>query len=100
MAQNKPKTNQANSNRHGPKITSNTRQSRISKNFIYSKRDVNDADYLLKTGFKIEYINAQSCLCSISRLVEHLHINEINEIHYVDVTDNWLKNACTSSKKT
>jgi len=47
MAQNKPKTNQANSNRHGPKITSNTRQSRISKNFIYSKRDVNEKGILL-----------------------------------------------------
>jgi hypothetical protein len=56
MAQNKPKTNQANSNRHGPKITSNTRQSRISKNFIYSKRDVND----IINKNKIELHNHQS----------------------------------------
>ena len=46
MAQNKPKTNQVNSNRHRLKITSNAGQSRISKNFIYSKRDVNEFGFI------------------------------------------------------
>jgi uncharacterized protein YoxC len=39
------KNNQANSNRHRRKTISNASQSRISKNFTYSKRDVNDFGY-------------------------------------------------------
>jgi len=47
MAQSKPKMSGMGSNRHRPKIASNAGQSRISKNFIYSKRDVNDLFYKL-----------------------------------------------------
>jgi hypothetical protein len=47
MAQSKPKMHGMRSNRHRAKITSNAGQSRISKNFIYSKRDVNDLFYII-----------------------------------------------------
>ena len=58
MAQNKPKINQANSNRHRPKIASNASQSRISKNFIYSKRDVNDTVYIKDTVVTAEILTS------------------------------------------
>ncbi|HEX4375377.1 MAG TPA: hypothetical protein VHZ50_18875, partial [Puia sp.] len=42
-----PKNHEIRSNRHRPKIASNADQSRISKNYIYSKRDTIDMRKLI-----------------------------------------------------
>jgi hypothetical protein len=57
------------------------------------------AQNLLNNDFKIEYIDAQSSLCSISKLVEHLHKKEYNEFHYVDLTDNWVRKTSAESSR-
>jgi len=46
--------------------------------------------FLLKQGFKVNYIDATNELSDIRKLLAHLHKNNINNIHFADVVDNWL----------
>lgn len=47
--------------------------------------------YLKSKGHSVTYIEATSKLHDIRNLISHLHEQGINEIHFVDVVDNWLR---------
>ncbi|MEO7801234.1 MAG: cryptochrome/photolyase family protein [Ginsengibacter sp.] len=48
-------------------------------------------DYLNQNNIETVYIEATSGLCKIEDLLTRLATNGITEIHYTDVTDNWLQ---------
>ncbi len=49
------------------------------------------ADYLAAKNIKVVYIDAQNELSDIRILIAHLNTLGIDQLHYIDVTDNWLE---------
>ncbi|MBN8836403.1 MAG: cryptochrome/photolyase family protein [Sphingobacteriia bacterium] len=49
------------------------------------------ADYLDQLGFGVQYIEATNPLHNAIKLLEDLKKQEVKEIHYYDVCDNWLE---------
>jgi deoxyribodipyrimidine photolyase-related protein len=57
-------------------------------------------EWLRQKGFKVEYIDADNHLHDCRKLIKHLHGKGIQQIHYADVADDWLrKRLQTSAKK-
>ncbi len=57
------------------------------------------ADHLSKQKIKVNYIDSQSELCDVRKLVAHLAKQQITAICYADVTDNWLKKRLVKTCK-
>jgi len=53
------------------------------------------ADYLLSKKIEVSYIDAISEISDIRLLLPHLNKNGINNIEYIDTTDNWLEKRLT-----
>ncbi len=56
--------------------------------------------YLHTKGFTVEYIDAQSSLADIRKLLPELHNQGIFEIYFTEVTDNWLEKRIKTSAET
>lgn len=54
-------------------------------------------NYLQKKGFNVEYIDAQNPLTDIRELLPELQNRGISEIHFTEVTDNWLEKRLKTS---
>ena len=50
----------------------------------------NYATYLLSKGVQVQYIEAIQPISDVQLLIGHLAKQEIQTIHYIDPTDNWL----------
>ncbi|KAB1158342.1 cryptochrome/photolyase family protein [Tenacibaculum aiptasiae] len=48
-------------------------------------------NYLLEKGFNVNYIESSQSTSDIRTLISHLIENDIEEIHIIDPTDNWLE---------
>jgi deoxyribodipyrimidine photolyase-related protein len=56
--------------------------------------------WLQQQGYEVLYIEAIDDKCDIRKLLNHLSIQKVATIHYVDVVDNWLqKRLVTTAKK-
>lgn len=53
-------------------------------------------NYLREKGVKIVYIAANSELSDVRKLIQHLIENGVSEIHFCDVSDNWLEKRIKS----
>lgn len=53
--------------------------------------------FLAEQGFKVHYIEAQDELSDIRLLLPHLQQQGLNEVHYCEVTDNWLEKRLRNS---
>jgi deoxyribodipyrimidine photolyase-related protein len=49
------------------------------------------ANYLASNKIQVEYIEAVNGLSDVRQLIPHLQKQKINEIHFADVADYWLK---------
>lgn len=54
-------------------------------------------DFLRDQGIEIEYIEATDPKSDIRELVPQLKPKGVREIHYIDVSDNWLRNRLTGA---
>jgi len=54
-------------------------------------------NFLEGNGFEVDYIEAQNPIADTSHLVSELHEQGISEIHYTEVTDNWLEKRLKTS---
>jgi len=52
--------------------------------------------FLQKKGFKVNYINSNDALSDTRKLLQHLIEQKFTEIHFCDVTDNWLEKRIKS----
>ncbi len=55
--------------------------------------------FLQEKRIPVEYIEANSKLCSVKALVEHLYEKKITTIHYADVVDDWLEKRLREAAK-
>jgi deoxyribodipyrimidine photolyase-related protein len=55
------------------------------------------ADYLTTKNIKVVYIDSQDELSDIRRLIPHLKAVGFEQLHYKDVTDNWLEKRIQKS---
>jgi deoxyribodipyrimidine photolyase-related protein len=59
------------------------------------------ADELIKKGVSVNYIDAKNALADVRLLIDHLARQNITQIQYADVADNWLERrmtrACTEN---
>jgi deoxyribodipyrimidine photolyase-related protein len=53
--------------------------------------------YLQSQGFDVEYIASQDERAEIGHLIKFFTDQKINEIHYADVTDDWLEKRITKA---
>lgn len=54
------------------------------------------ADYLTGKGFKVNYISSNEPLSDVRKLVSHIIKNEFTDIHFCDVSDNYLERRIKS----
>jgi len=47
--------------------------------------------FLIDKGVAVHYINSEDNLSDVRNLITHLENNDINEIHCINPTDNWLE---------
>ncbi|CAN5414315.1 cryptochrome/photolyase family protein [soil metagenome] len=52
--------------------------------------------YLRESGAKVVYIESDNELSDIRKLIPHLIKNSVSEIHFCDVSDNWLEKRIKS----
>lgn len=57
------------------------------------------AEYLTEKNFKVQYIDAISNECGVAGFVNYLARNNVGEIHYADVVDDWLRRRLTKAAK-
>ena len=56
-------------------------------------------EFLQHKNITVEYIEANSKLCGVKNLIQHLSKKDITTIHYADVVDDWLDKRLRSSAK-
>ena len=47
-------------------------------------------NYLMSKGYDLIYIDSENPLSDIRKLIPYIAEQEVNEIHYCDVSDDWL----------
>jgi deoxyribodipyrimidine photolyase-related protein len=55
------------------------------------------AGFLAKKGVDIKYVDATNELCDVRKLIPYLAGKGVKNIHYADVTDDWLEKRLDSS---
>ncbi|WP_379963102.1 cryptochrome/photolyase family protein [Epilithonimonas sp. UC225_85] len=55
-------------------------------------------NYLIKSKFKVEYIDSTSPLSDIRKLIKYLEKEKFEKILMIDVCDNWLENRILKTK--
>ncbi len=55
--------------------------------------------FLQKNGYKVFYIEANEPIADVRKLLLHLESKSITEIHYGEVTDNWLQQRLSAEAK-
>jgi deoxyribodipyrimidine photolyase-related protein len=56
-------------------------------------------EFLRSAGYKVRYIGAQEDVSDIRKLVNYLKDSNVEEIHYCEVSDDWLKKRLKGNSK-
>ena len=54
-------------------------------------------DYLKNKDYKVSYINSYDPESDVRKLIQRLHVRNVKQINYVNVTDDWLEKRILSS---
>jgi len=57
-------------------------------------------EYLVSKNYKVKYVESESNLSDIRKLIKHLKKKGFSEIHFADVVDNWLEKRIFEAAKS